>query len=113
MLTIDNDNNITITRGDTGKFNINITSLDNNNPYVITDHDIVMFTLRETPKRSADDIDFILQKEAPMGLLTIDPVDTEDLPYITYYYDIQITLENLEVHTVIDWRKFTIGKEST
>lgn len=113
MLTIDRDNNITMTRGDTAKFNINVTSLDNNNPYVITANDTVMFTLRDAPKKDALDVDFLLQKEAPLGLLTLDPADTEELAYITYYYDIQITLENLEVHTIIDWRKFTIGKEST
>jgi len=113
MLTIDIDNNITMTRGDTAKFNIGVFSLDNNSPYVITANDVVMFTLRKEPKKSADDVDFLIQKEAPLGLLTLDPADTEDLAYITYYYDIQITLENLEVYTIIGWRKFTLEKEST
>lgn len=114
MLKIDSDNNITMTRGDTAKFNINVTSLDSENPYVITENDVVVFTVRENPKRSTDDDNYLIQKEAPLGVLTLNPEDTADLSYITtYYYDIQITLENGEVHTIIEWRKFILGKEST
>jgi hypothetical protein len=113
MLTIDKDNNITMTRGDTAVIDISVVNLDSNTPYLITAQDTVMFTIREFPKRNATDDEFILQVEAPLGKLTLNPDDTKDVAYITYHYDIQITLANLKVYTIVEWRKITFGKEST
>lgn len=106
-----NKNNIRMVRGDTGTIKLDLTlDSDEQAAQVYNDStepaekktlepDSYLATM--TVKKSVDDIAYIFQKLFSNGELTIEHNDTNNLPYGTYVYDIQITLqEDNSVHTL-------------
>lgn len=107
MLTCVN-NNISITRGDSAIFALKIEKADGE-PYKIGEGDTVIFTV----KKSTFDKDIITQKTVVNGVITINPDDTKDLEYGTYYYDVELTRADGFVSTVISPHKFIVEQEVT
>lgn len=99
---------ISMVRGDTGVFALNIKDADGND-YDYSD-DTVVFTVKtDTSSDTA-----LFQKEVEYGEdVVIEPADTEDLPYGDYVYDVQVTTSDGVVDTVIQPNKFRLLEEVT
>ena len=107
MLTCVN-NNISITRGDSAIFALSIKK-DDGSPYEIAEGDTVIFTV----KKSTFDTKIITQKKVVDGVVRLNPDDTKDLEYGTYYYDVELTQADGFVSTVISPHKFIVEQEVT
>lgn len=104
MLTISNKN-IFLTRGDTAKIALSITSAGSA-AYDSTKDRVVL-----TVKKSTTDKEKILQKTAVNDVITISHADTRNLEYGDYVYDIQLTTAAGDVYTVITPHRFRIEEE--
>ncbi len=97
MLTISNQN-IFLTRGDTAKIALSITSAGNS-AYDSTKDTVVL-----TVKKSTTDKEKILQKTASHD-------DTKNLDYGDYVYDVQLTTVAGNVCTIITPHRFRLEEE--
>ena len=104
MLTISNQN-IFLTRGDTAKISLNITSAGSA-AYDSTKDRVVL-----TVKKSTTDKAKVLQKTAVNGVITVSPADTKNLDYGDYVYDVQLTTVAGDVCTIITPHRFRIEDE--
>ena len=97
MLYIDEDQNITLTRGDTGIFNISLQSQDGK-AYTPQTGDTLRFALSEGFGKEA-----LFIKNIPIDtcILEIEPNDTKDLKFKKYKYDVQFTSAQGRVSTII------------
>lgn len=77
--------NIFHTRGDTANFHINITTGEES----VTD-----YTAKFSVKRNLTDTDYLLQKNVENGTIYLSHQDTQALPYGTYYYDIELCIND-------------------
>lgn len=112
MLTIDQNNGITLTKGDSAVLELTIQDSEGNT-YDYS-NDLVEFGV----KRSAlDKTEPILKKTFEDGKITFTPEDTEAIEgYGDFQYDVQVThtdeVEGEEVdtvYTVIAAARFTLG----
>lgn len=101
-----NDNEISLTRGDYACFDIDIYDYDNN-PYTPLEGEVVTFTLKKSPNTR----DHIVQKTGTT--VVINGEDTENLPYGTYSYDVQLTHADGRRDTFIPPTPFHITPEVT
>lgn len=89
MITIDNNYNITMTRGDT--FAKTLTLKKSGEVYTPNAGDVITFTMAKSYKGSSDYEPIIQKTINPETLLwLIEAEDTEELDYGKYYYDLQI-----------------------
>lgn len=110
MLKVVN-NKITMTRGDTATFHCKVVFSDaNNTEYTMQSGDVLIFTLRNSAKTTTAS-DFIMQKTFTNNQITIDPTDTATLNYGNYVYDVQLTLADGTVNTIIPINILTLGEE--
>ena len=105
---VKDNNNITLTRGDTFIAKVNIWSKEED-PVTLNEGDQIRFAL----KADYDDETVLIYKNIPIEtmLLRLDPEDTKDLEFGTYVYDIQVTFANGIVDTVIAKRQMIIAEE--
>lgn len=111
MLTIDKDNTIHLTRGDTARFRITqAMNLATGEPYVFLPEDILEFTI----KKSVNDTNPLIHKKVQGGeIIHLLPEDTKSLSFGRYVYDVQLTLANGDIYTIIVPTVFEIAKEVT
>ena len=102
------NNNIVIIRGDSGAFTISIADT-NGSPVALTDGDVLTFTLRRTPRSST----IVLQKTITDGTLTINPSDTQDMPFGSYVYDVELKRADGYTDTIISPHEFLLLEEVT
>lgn len=113
---IEENNKISLTRGDTFEATISIYKKDGT-PYVPQEGDLITFALKEarmTPgNQNFVNKDPLIFKVIPTTtmLLSIQPADTAELKFGNYKYDIEITLESGKVYTFIDDADFIITPE--
>lgn len=119
MLSIDGNNNITLTRGDT--LTLTVTLLHEVDPvppateptiepYVPVAGDVIRFAVSKGYK-SEPGYELKFEKVIPHDTLTFTATSTEtSLDYKTYNYDVQITHEDGSVDTFIS-AKLTITGE--
>lgn len=107
MFEVD-DNNIRMIRGDSGVFNISITDINGRN-VELTDGDVLTFTLRRTPRSPT----IVLQKTITDGTLTINPSDTQDMPFGSYVYDVELKRADGYTDTIIPPHEFLLLEEVT
>ena len=108
MFSIDANSNIAITRGDTAVLAISLKNKDGTD-YVIKSGDVLVFTVKENVYTK----DITIQKQFVDEQIKINPQDTNELSYGTYYYDVQLTTASGDVFTVITPHKFEIKTEVT
>lgn len=103
-------NDIHITRGDTGRCGLDIKKSDGTD-YDVQEGDGVLFTVKASPK----DAQFLIQKDiGTSGQIIIDPEDTENLDYGSYFYDVQLTrVADGSVNTIITPSAFVVEEEVT
>lgn len=107
MFTVQN-NNISLIRGDSGAFTISITDTGGN-AVDLTEGDVLTFTVRRTPRSPT----IVLQKTITDGTLTINPSDTQDMPFGSYVYDVELKRADGYVDTVIPPHEFLLLEEVT
>ena len=101
-------NTISITRGDTGIFSLNIKNASGQ------DYDFSSDTVLLTVKKDTFTTDKVFQKTVTYGEnITIAPSDTANLNYGEYVYDVQLTTAGGIVDTVIPPSKFIVREEVT
>lgn len=105
MLEVKN-NAIYLTRGDSAQLHVEITN-DLGEIYELEDGDICEFTL----KKSTSNNTVLLKKKIINSELKITPDDTRNLKYGEYWYDVQVTLANGDVSTVISPSLFVVLEE--
>lgn len=109
MLNIDENNNITLTRGDSASIAVELKNPDGTD-YSLQSGDILLFTV----KYNCITEDIIIQKDISSdGIINLIPSDTNDLLYGVYFYDVQLTRTNGAVNTVIPPRDFIVANEVT
>lgn len=108
MFEVDEYNNISLTRGDTGIFTVSLFDCDGN-PYTPGQGDTIRFAMA---KKFGASSDVLVNKEFPADTLTleIEPDDTKNLPFGDYVYDIELTDRDDHVSTVII-AKISLTKE--
>jgi len=100
-------NRISLTRGDSLILNIVITK--NGERYQPVTGDTVRFALKQ---QIPDDEPLILKNaDITTMTLTLDPEDTKELPFGTYYYDIELTTVDGYVDTFIGPAVFRLTEE--
>ena len=104
MLHVDQDNNITLTRGDTAVLTLTVKEGSSDYDY---SSDLTQFTV----KRNTATEDIVLQKTFSGTSITINPSDTKDLYYEDLKFDVQLITPSGAVHTVIPPRDFIIAEE--
>lgn len=99
---------IELTRGDTLHLDLVIHDAEGE-PYVPSEGDSVRFKMKKT-FRSADTL---IEKDIDTSSMSfvIAPVDTAELPFGEYVYDIQLTTAAGEVDTIIPRAKFKVLAE--
>lgn len=102
------DNNIAMIRGDSGIFKIDVTDIAGN-AVALTDGDVLTFTLRRTPRSPT----IVLQKTITDGTLTINPSDTQDMPFGSYVYDVELKRADGYTDTIIPPHEFLVLEEVT
>lgn len=110
MLYIDNDNTIHLTRGDTARISVPITNEQTGTDYELTDKDTLILTIK---KRETDSTSLLQKIINGSSTFYIQPIDTKDLAFGKYVYDVQLTTEAGDVYTVIVPTTFEILKEVT
>jgi hypothetical protein len=95
-------------RGDTGYLDVHLFMGDE--PYDIQPGDTGLFTVKK--KKASDDV--VYQKEMTTdGGFILLPSDTAVLKPGTYYYDVEITLEDGEVSTIAIGKYKLLGDITT
>ena len=102
------DTDIRITRGDTAFLSVEL--FDDKGKYELKAGD----TLELSAKKSINDTEYSIHIIANNNaVFTFNPSDTENLNYGSYLYDIQLTLSNGDVFTVIPLSHIVILEEVT
>ena len=111
MLTVDKDNTIHLTRGDTARLSIDrATNAVTGKEYVFTEEDEVTLTVKKTVMDTSPAV----QIRVPGGeAFHIKPENTKALAFGRYIYDVQLTTAEGDVYTVIPPATFEILKEVT
>ena len=104
---------IMMIRGDTEALRVSVQSA-NRDKLFLSEGDVVYFTVKLSPKTE----DKLIQKvitEFQNGdaIIKIDPKDTKDFDFKTYYYDIQLTRKNGDVKTIVPMSRFEMEEEIT
>ena len=114
---ISDDNEITLTRGDTFKCVVTLVYEESEEEYIPVEGDRLRFALKRdkmnAKKTSYSDEDPLILKDIPIDtlLLQINPEDTKPLPFGDYVYDIEITFADGTVDTFITTKKFKLTPE--
>ena len=98
MFSIDEKNNINLTRGDTCMFNIDLVDSEGT-PYITHEGDTMRFAMAKNYGSN----EILVNKDIPVNtlLFKLDPSDTKSLGFGTYVYDIQYTDYEGNVFTII------------
>lgn len=104
MFRIDDSNVITLTRGDTCAFDVEIKT-DSGATYTPQEGDVITFTVKKDTKTA----DIIIQKTG--SNIVINPADTRSLKYGSYLYDVTLTTISEAVYTIITPTEFIIAEE--
>ena len=111
VLTVAKDNTIQLTRGDTARFSIGrIVKTVTKTNHTATAEDTVTMTIEKTGLEGAPCVLIIV----PGGeVLHIKPEDTKAMTFGKYVYDIQLTMADGDVYTIVPPSTFDLLKEVT
>ena len=98
----DKENEVHLTRGDSGFFTINLYNKDGSE-YVMGAEDTLVFSMR-------NDQVVVLSKTFTSNQIEIEPIDTKKLVCQPYRYEVELHKGN-EVYTVIAWSLFILERE--
>lgn len=103
-------NNLYVTKGDTAKFPLKITYMDDSE-YTLEEGDRILFTV----KKKSTDSSIVIQKEIDGGtlILILNAENTSHLSCGRYCYDVQLTKSDGTVITIIPPHIFKLCEEVT
>lgn len=101
-------NNVKHMRGDTGIIKVELYGADGS-PFEFRDGDSATLTI----KKKISDEKPVLQKTTTDGLFVFQHEDTQDMKYGNYWYDIQVTLAEGQVLTVVGPAQYQILPDVT
>lgn len=104
MFKIEDDNRVTLTRGDTCAFDVEIKT-DSGATYIPVETDVITFTLKKDSKSSV-----VLIKKTGTTIV-LNPEDTRSLKYGNYLYDVTLTTVSGAVYTIIPPTEFILADE--
>lgn len=110
MYKVNDDGSIEMIRGDSVELDVVIYQTDSSGDvieYIPQEGDDITFTV----KRSTKDSEVLIQKHG--SHISILPEDTESLEYKKYKYDVQLTLADGTVDTIIPPSMFIVRDEVT
>lgn len=115
MLSIKNNKDIWITRGDTAFIDLEVRQpIFPYDTYCLEEEDSVLLTIR---KNKSDNIDednpILLQKELVEGRFIFVNSDLKDFEFGDYFYDVQLKFANGVVNTIVGPSLFKILPEVT
>lgn len=107
--SIDDNKNITLTRGDSALFSVTLKM--DGELYEMQEGDRIDFGV----KSDYEDTECVVYKTSAENPATfqIDPDDTSDLEFGNYKYDVQFVASNGFTNTFIVKRRFKLDKEVT
>lgn len=108
MLQIDSKNRITLTRGDTAVLKLYLKDARAKSVNIGENCSCIL-----TVKENTDTDAVLIQITAKDGSFTFLPEHTKHMKYGNYVYDVQVTMDEGNVYTVIPPSRFTIGEEVT
>lgn len=104
MFRIDDENVITLTRGDTCAFDVEIKT-DAGDIYTPQEGDVITFTVKKDTRTA----NIIIQKIGTT--IVLNPADTRSLKYGSYIYDVTLTTPSQAVYTIIAPTEFVLAEE--
>ena len=112
-LTVDDDYNISLVRGDSASFDVPLVNVDDEGhetPYTPQQGDQLRFALSDKYGVSREEV--LILKQIPMNtlILKLEPEDTKPLKFKKYHYDIEFTDSSGDVTTVLE-ADFEVAKE--
>lgn len=107
MLKVKN-NNISITRGDSGVVKVLPTNPDGT-PYQVKAGDTITLTV----KANTDTVETLISLPVVDGQAVLKPAHTKSLKYGAYVYDVQLMTAEGDVYTFITPHTFKILEEVT
>lgn len=103
MFTIDDENNIYLTRGDSAGFDLTITD-EEGEPYTPRPTDVIVLTIKQNYNNVGD----MLRKTFDNLHADISSEESLKFNFGTYFYDVRLIDEDL-IDTIICNGKFIIG----
>lgn len=110
MFEIKDDDEINITRGDSGYALVDMVFKDGTE-YVPEEGDVVRFAMNKDYKHTDTEPLILIDIPTDTKLLHIEPYHTKSLAYGKYVYDIELTRENGDVDTFVCKKVFRITEE--
>lgn len=104
MFKIEDDNRVTLTRGDTCAFDV-VIKTDSGEIYTPTESDVITFTMKKDAKTAE-----VLIKKTGTSIV-FNPEDTRSLKYGNYLYDVTLTTAGGSVYTIIPPTEFILSDE--
>lgn len=104
MLKIEDDNRVTLTRGDSCAFDVEIKN-NRGEIYTPTETDVITFTMKKDSKTS----EVLIKKTGTT--IVFDPEDTRKFKYGNYLYDVTLTTASGAVFTIIPPTEFVLADE--
>lgn len=104
MFKIEDDNRVTLTRGDTCAFDVEVKT-DSGEIYTPTETDVITFTLKKDAKSS----EVLIRKTGTS--IVLNPDDTNKFRYGNYLYDVTLTTAGGAVYTIIPPTEFVLSDE--
>lgn len=121
MFKIDNENKITLTRGDTARATVAIMEKAGECdlvPYVPKEGDVITFAVKRNEYIGVrythlKDAEPLIKKVVPIDTMTLEiiPEDTKELDFGEYVYDIEIQMADGTVDTFIADARFELTTE--
>lgn len=106
--SIDENDTITLTRGDSFACQFPYFLNDSEEPYELQEGDKVRFAV----KAEWDDMAPVINKPMSGYNLKLEPQDTKLLEFGKYWYDVEITFANGDVLTYITKKRLILDKEA-
>lgn len=104
---------VSMIRGDTEAIRVSVKE-QYGDQILLGDGDTIYFTIKEHSRSEVNLVQKVVNEFVEgEAIIKIDPADTKDLEFKTYYYDIQLTRANGDVKTIIPASKFKIESEIT
>jgi hypothetical protein len=110
MLKVESDGTIQLTRGDTARLAVSITNDLDGSEYTMQEGDELTLTVKKAVTDAQPAFQKVLHGE---NKFHIEPKDTAGLAFGRYKYDVQLTLADGDVYTIIEPTVFELLKEVT
>ena len=104
MFKIEDDNRVTLTRGDSCAFDVEVKT-DSGGTYTPVETDVITFTLKKDAKTS----EVLIRKTGTT--IVFNPEDTRSFKYGNYLYDVTLTTAGGAVYTIIPPTEFVLSDE--